>query len=78
MPRLCNLVKTAAVDVANFIRIPLFLDMTQSLIREEQNPLLIRCKNCHTNCFPVSCLNLSLTIIDKHQHMHLTFNSVLI
>lgn len=45
MPQLCNLVKTAAVDVGNFVRIPLFLDMTQSFIREEQNPLLIRYKN---------------------------------
>lgn len=48
MPHLCNLVKTAAVDVGNFVRIPLFLDITQSLIREEQNPLLIRYKNLKT------------------------------
>ena len=48
MPQLCNLVRNAAVEVGNFVRIPLFLDVTQSLTREEQNPLLIRCKNLKT------------------------------
>jgi len=64
-PQLCNLVKTAAVDVGNFVRLPLFWDMTPSLIREEQNPLLIRCINLKTPIrigSPSAVLNLSVTV----------------